>query len=439
MAVAMLTRKGFLYLAPIMIGIYWRFAAVTAQRNFTVDEVVFLVALIKIIQELIGRRLPSRVPVIKWYVIFLAVMLFTYAEGILLSQSFDRSMFNDVVLLKIKERLYFPIVYLATFILIRTPDEGLKVLRWTALIAIPLCLYAIIQFHFFILPGEGTSSSFWLYSWYNDNFFWVVFTMRRAFGTLNHPSALGRYMMFTVVLGIALAIHRTKLKWRRMGLVAAVIGFYTLGISGSRGPMLALGVAMALLLYLERRAITRNLVIFLIFVFTLSFAVPEVMSERMGTFVEEGMNEANVDARFEWWNENLSKVLDENPLTGLGPQYETGGYDSDFVYLIVEGGILLLIAFGLVLAAIAWHGYAGIRWGDDLAQMAGVIVIGCIVAAIGAALSGQTFLVTKIGLEFFFILGVCNKIISISLESRLLERNRYRLSDSEGIFREAVA
>jgi len=71
--------------------------------------------------------------------------------------------------------------------------------------------------------------------------------------------------------------------------------------------------------------------------------------------------------------------------------------------------------------------------------MAGVIVIGCIVAAIGAALFGQTFLVTKIGLEFFFILGVCNKIISISLESRLLERNRYRLSDSEGIFREAVA
>jgi len=423
MAVAMMTRKGFLYLAPIMIGISWRFAAVTEMRNFTLDELLTFVALIKIIQETIFGRLPSQVPVFKWYIVFLGVAAFTSLVDIMIDQTFNMKDIGDVVMLQVKERYYFPIVYLAVYILVRTPEEGLKLLRWTAFVAIPISIYSIIQYHFFIVRNVGTYGSFWLFSWYSEQDFWMASALGRAFGTLSHPSILGRYLMFSVVLGIVMAIHTTQQQYRRLGLAVAVLSFYAMGVSGSRGPMLGLAVTVGLLFYLERRLITRNILVLMILASALSFAVPDVMAERMGTFVKEGKQEVNVDSRFQTWQQIVPIVLDENPITGLGPQY-LSAIDSDFINMFAQGGVVLFFAFLVVLGAIGLHGYAGILWGDSRAKMVGVVVICCTFATIGAALSGQTFFSTKVGLDLFFILGVCNKIISISLEVRLRERRR---------------
>lgn len=422
-AILMLNRRAYLFLAPVFIGISWRFAQVTSIRNFTIDELLIMVSVVKIVQYVIIRRFEYRMPVLRWYLIYLLGVGFTFLIGLLLFQSYDEETFNDIVLVSFKQRLYQPIVFAAVFVLVQSREEAMKVLRWTAALSVPLAIYGIIQYHNYIIPRVGDFGSFWLYSWFDENEFWRVFSYRRAFGTFGHPAPFGRYMMFAVILAIAQGIHGLENKgpWR-IGLAIALAAFYALGISGSRGPLVGLAIALLIIIYLERRSMSRNLIIVMLIIIAFTVAIPEVMSERMGTAIEEGAEEMNVAARFDMWTGLLNDVVSDNIISGYGPSLAGTCFDNDYVGILYEGGVLLLFLFGLWIFSIYQLGMAGSQLESRQAQMCGIIVLGSLVAMLGAGFSGRSFFNPKVGMQFGLIIALCAKVIV--LEIRLNMRKR---------------
>ncbi len=181
--------------------------------------------------------------------------------------------------------------------------------------------------------------------------------LNRIVGTFLHPNTFGLFLTMFILLSAAVFRHCTRpAQWVLGTGIAVCAGLLVL--TYSRGAWIALVVGLLLVGVLQSRAILAWLfgaaVLLLI-------AVPSVaarVSDLGGRTPTNNGSESSLVWRFQYWQE-IWKLNRDNPITGIGlkgTKYLTDqnkAPHNDFLRAYVETGVLGLLAYVLVLLALA--------------------------------------------------------------------------------------
>jgi O-antigen ligase len=264
-------------------------------------------------------------------------------------------------------------------------DDGGRALRMLFIAGAASAVFACVDF-FYQLPAPAG---------FGPQYVWLdLGVFRRAQGFFYEASTLGNLCVFFLVFAAVILVRRPRpLPAPPMVLLLGTCAFLAaLLFSFSRGSVVGLGVALAVLLWLNRGRVrlARSSVILgvgavggLAVIYALSPAMVEFYWLRLRISAEQLLsgNESVFSGRLENWR-YLGGFLLENPLHAiLGVGYKTLPY-SDFIgrpvvadnaYLsaLVETGILGLAALLLFHAAILRMAWQAARSSDSQAAFHG--------------------------------------------------------------------
>jgi O-antigen ligase len=231
---------------------------------------------------------------------------------------------------------------------------------------------------------------------------------------------------------VALPVMQSR--WRFALLLGPAIGIGIVALSGSRGPLLAAPViAVALMLTSFRpwwkQIAALGVVVIVAGALALPFA-PKVLEriERTSTVIVQlvttgTIKEKSAGARLAFWKAGTAAFVDK-PLTGYGwskrvraayeylpdkgKKFDAKGsglrgnhhLHADILDMGVSGGVLGLLAYGLILLAPLLGAFRSVRDSQFAARMTGAVVL-----SVGYAACGLTYLM--FGYEFHTTLYVC--------------------------------
>lgn len=232
---------------------------------------------------------------------------------------------------------------------------------------------------------------------------------------------------------VAFPVMRSR--WRYLLLLGPAIGLGVVALSGSRGPLLAAPViAFALMLTSFRpwwkQIVALGVVVMIAGALVLPFA-PRVLDrvERTGTVIVQlvttgTIKEKSAGARLAFWKAGTAAFMD-SPWIGYGwSKYVRAAYSylprdlrrefnargsglrgnhhlhADILNIGVAGGLLGLLAYGLILLAPLLGAFRSVRDSQFPSRVTGAVVL-----SVGYAACGLTYLM--FGYEFHTTLYVC--------------------------------
>ncbi len=257
----------------------------------------------------------------------------------------------------------------------------IRLLFWAAALT---ALFACVDFYYQFPAPAG----------YEQQFIWVATgVFRRAQGIFYEASTLGNFCTFFLVM-IAVALFRPR-RTRALSPLAMLAGGAALAtalvLSYSRGSLINLAVALAVLFWFYRDRIRWRAVAIGAGLFAAGIAVLAVISPVFSgaywgrvavsfQFLSESPNTI-LSGRVQSW-QTLLQFLGTNPWHALlGVGYKTLPYsdfigatavgDNTYLTLLAETGILGLAAVFALNAAILVHAYRAARSQDDLRSFCG--------------------------------------------------------------------
>jgi O-antigen ligase len=235
-------------------------------------------------------------------------------------------------------------------------------------------------------------------------------------GETGEPNTFGGYLllMMAMTMGLVLTsnLWRDRIIYGAISLIAFIPFLYT----QSRGSYFAFFPMLLVFVWLSEK---RKVIVFFILLLAimLPFAAPQAVKERIsytftqryhpGQHVEVGnvRLDTSTSARLQSWKA-VAKDFVRHPILGYGVT-GYGFVDAQFPRVLIETGLVGLIAFLLLLWAIFKQGIAAFsKTGDTLHKgitmgfLAGFI--GLLVHAVGA----NTFIIVRIMEPFWFVLGM---------------------------------
>lgn len=153
----------------------------------------------------------------------------------------------------------------------------------------------------------------------------AVVINRRANATFADPNILGRFLVVTFLFSVAELERRTSWLARLMPLGAIMLQGAGLGITGSRGGILALGVASLIFVVLiPRRKLTLSAMVLMVLAVVAAAVLNPVIMARFES-LRTGLLSASGGIREYLWRSGVAMVRD-HPVVGIG----VGGFGLAF-------------------------------------------------------------------------------------------------------------
>ena len=252
-------------------------------------------------------------------------------------------------------------------------------------------------------------------------------------GEVGEPNTFGGYLVFMMALGIGLLL--TSNLWRDRLIYGGIsaIAFIPFLFTQSRSSYLAFFPMLLVFVWLsEKRKVIAISLLFIAILLPLT--APQAVKDRVsytftqrfhpGQHVQVGdvRLDTSTSARLISWKQALKDTV-KHPIIGFG----VTGYsfvDAQFPRVLVETGIIGIISFIFLIAAIFKQGNIVFRETNDVFHrglsmgfLAGFI--GLLVHAIGA----NTFIIVRIMEPFWFVLAMVVMIPELETESSVEEYN----------------
>jgi O-antigen ligase len=241
----------------------------------------------------------------------------------------------------------------------------------------------------------------------------------RVAGTYLHPVLFGSYLATHLSLIVALlcAARGVAQRWSLLGLFVA--GLVALVLTFSRAGWISFAVASVSVVVLAARSglLSRKQMGFLFGVGSVLALVGLCFSGLIYSRLFES-NPANLSARFASFQDAWLMFL-AHPLTGVGlNNYVEAipslyGTTADgipahnyFLLTLAETGATGLIAFLLLLGAIAWEGRRSLSVSDPLMRAIAVGLLGAIIAYLVDLMGGFALRFSAMSTLFWFLVGL---------------------------------
>lgn len=214
----------------------------------------------------------------------------------------------------------------------------------------------------------------------------------RITGTFGQSNAFGRYLMLLIIFGVALYPHLGKGLRLALGLLLG-LGTVFLLLTYTRTAIVGTVLGLVVVGLLQSKRLLLSLVVLGVCAL---FLVPQ-LSSRFSSLTSGDTGSGNsLEWRLGYWTE-LLPLANTNPVTGVGPNAtpsltEEGKQPhNDFVRAYVETGVLGLLAYLFVLAALVGHGVRAIGASASGSFDRGVAVgyLGCAVAFVAVSVASN--------------------------------------------------
>jgi len=235
-------------------------------------------------------------------------------------------------------------------------------------------------------------------------------------GATGEPNTLGGYLIFMISLTIGLLLTSTSFKDRLLFAGLSFLFIIPLLYTQSRSSYIALVPAMISFLFLSEKKLIVLVSIFSASLFFL-FLTPDIAKKRINYTFTQGAQRRDVveiggvkldtsssDRIISWYE--ASKAWMKKPLLGYG----VTGYrfvDAQYVRVLVETGILGLLAFLLLIKTILKKAYENFLLTKNAFNRG--LVMGFIAGFIGLlfhSLGANTFIIVRIMEPFWFVAGM---------------------------------
>ena len=192
--------------------------------------------------------------------------------------------------------------------------------------------------------------------------------IKRVRGTFDQANGFSRYLLFIIIMGVALYPHLPK-RWR-IPMLGGLAGLGVLMIlTYTRSSWLALVVGLLVVGWLQSKKL---LLVLIAMGLGVALFVPSVVNRFSDLTASNGPSTAltgegnSLAWRFSYWTQVVNLAAD-NPVTGIGlrvTEVISGGNKqphNDFVRAYVELGAIGLMAYILLLIAMARVAVRGVR------------------------------------------------------------------------------
>ena len=192
--------------------------------------------------------------------------------------------------------------------------------------------------------------------------------IKRVRGTFDQANGFSRYLLFIIIMGVALYPHLPK-RWR-IPMLAGLAGLGVLMIlTYTRSSWLALVIGLLVVGWLQSKKL---LLVLIAMGLGVALFVPSVVNRFADLTANDGPSTAltgegnSLAWRFSYWTQVVNLAAD-NPVTGIGLRVTeeiSGGNKqphNDFVRAYVELGAIGLMAYILLLIAMARVAVRGVR------------------------------------------------------------------------------
>jgi O-antigen ligase len=296
----------------------------------------------------------------------------------------------------------YMIVFFMVVNYVNTPAQAKRLLFCLFLTCFIASIYGLIQ-----IPGGGRVSA-------------------PFEGEIGEPNTFGGYLVFMGAVAVALMDHLKDLRLRLGASILMTVALICLLYTQSRASYIAIIPAyLTLSLFSKRRF---YLLAGLVLVIAMSpLIVPRVARERIKeTFTQPEQKgqvqfgrlriDTSASARIISYKEALTD-WQKRPILGYG----VTGYpfmDAQYPRILVESGILGLLAFGWLVYALFRVGVSTWRDArDDLIRGLSVGLIAGLVGLLVHAIGANTFIIVRIMEPFWFLTGIVIALSQMNDES----------------------
>lgn len=210
----------------------------------------------------------------------------------------------------------------------------------------------------------------------------------RITGTFGQSNAFGRYLMLLLIFGVALYPHLGKGLRLALGLLLG-LGSVFLLLTYTRTAILGTVLGLVVVGLLQSKRLLLGLVILGVCALLL---VPQLSTRFTSLASGETGTGNSLEWRLGYWTE-LLPLANSDPIIGVGPNAtpsltEEGKQPhNDFIRAYIETGVIGLVAYLFLLAALVGHGVRAVRASPSFSFDRGVAIgyLGCAVAFVAVS------------------------------------------------------
>ena len=186
----------------------------------------------------------------------------------------------------------------------------------------------------------------------------AVVINRRSNATFADPNILGRFLVVTFLFAVAELERRTAWKERLLPLLAIFLQGAALGITGSRGAILALAVSTVIFVALiPRRKVTLSALVLMVLAIIAAAVLNPVIMARFES-LRTGLLSASGGIREYLWRSGIAMVRD-HPLLGVGVGAFGLAFTTIYPYFNPYSTFYVSLSHTAVLTVLAETGFLG--------------------------------------------------------------------------------
>jgi O-antigen ligase len=246
-------------------------------------------------------------------------------------------------------------------------------------------------------------------------------------GERGEPNTFGGYLVFMGAVALALIDHLKQLRIRIALVALTVVLLICLLYTQSRASYLAIIPVYLVLSLLSPRRF--YLLAALIVALALGpFILPRVAKERITHTFTQPKATAQIEigrfridtstaARIRSWREGL-RDWRKHPILGYGVT-GYGFMDAQYPRILVETGVVGMLAFGWLVCTLFWVGFN--TWREQHDRLLRGLSVGLIAGLVGLlvhAIAANTFIIVRIMEPFWFLTGIMIALSSMDEERR---------------------
>ena len=246
-------------------------------------------------------------------------------------------------------------------------------------------------------------------------------------GERGEPNTFGGYLVFMGAVALALIDHLKKLRIRiALGALMVVLLICLLYTQSRASYLAVIPVYLVLSLLSPRRF---YLVAALIVALALGpFILPHVAKDRITHTFTQPRTKAQIEigrlridtstaARIRSWKEGFHDWR-KHPILGYGVT-GYGFMDAQYPRMLVETGVVGILAFGWLVCTLFWVGFN--TWREQHDRLLRGLSVGLIAGLVGLlvhAIAANTFIIVRIMEPFWFLTGIMIALSSMDEEHR---------------------